>query len=78
VVPGFEAAAGVFREAGIPFWLAVTLTQCAEWLAGQGRAGEGSPLLDEAGVIFARLKATPWLDRVERIAGSQVTSKTGS
>jgi hypothetical protein len=54
------------------------LTQSAEWLAGQGRAVEGRPLLDEAGVIFARLKATPWLDRVERIAGSQVTSKTGS
>ena len=78
VVADFEAAAGVFREAGIPFWLAVTLTQCAEWLAGQGRAGEASPLLDEAGVILARLKATPWLDRVERVARSQVTSKTGS
>jgi class 3 adenylate cyclase/tetratricopeptide (TPR) repeat protein len=60
----FEEAARTFREFGIPFWLAVTELEHAEWLVGQGRAEEAEPLLAEAGEIFERLDARPWLERV--------------
>ncbi|MDQ3876021.1 MAG: AAA family ATPase, partial [Actinomycetota bacterium] len=33
----FAAAASTFREFGMPFWLAVTLVEQAEWLSSQGR-----------------------------------------
>jgi class 3 adenylate cyclase/tetratricopeptide (TPR) repeat protein len=62
---GFVAAAATFREFGMPFWLAVTLTEHGEWLVGEGRASEAEPLLAEARETFARLEAKPWLDRVE-------------
>ncbi len=61
---GFAAAASGFREFGMPFWLAVTLTEHGEWLAGQGRADEAGPLHAEAREIFDRLEATPWLGRL--------------
>ncbi len=54
---GYEVASGVFRELGIPFWLAVTLLEHAE-LTGD------EELLAEAREIFERLQATPWLERV--------------
>jgi len=78
VEPAFEAAAGTFREAGIAFWLAVTLLQHGEWLVGQGRAEEAAPILEEAGGIFERLKAKPWLERLSRVIGPEVSSRTGS
>ena len=68
---GYEAAAGRFRELGIPFWLAVTLLEHGEWLAGQGQASEAEPLLAEASEIFERLAATPWLERARRLASSE-------
>jgi hypothetical protein len=39
----------------------------AEWLTGQGRAGEAQPLLAEARNTFERLEARPWLERLESI-----------
>jgi predicted ATPase/class 3 adenylate cyclase len=74
--PGFKAAAGLFREIGIPFWLAVTLLEHGEWLTGQGRAEDAAPLLNEARAIFDRLAARPWLERVDAsmpaaVAGSE-------
>ena len=65
---GYEAAAGRFRELDLPFWLAVTLLEHGEWLAGQGQANEAEPLLAEAGEIFERLAAAPWLERVTAAA----------
>jgi tetratricopeptide (TPR) repeat protein len=62
---GFGSAAAIFREYGMPFWLAVTLTEQGEWLVSEGRAGEAEPLLGEARETFERLGATPWLTRVE-------------
>jgi predicted ATPase/class 3 adenylate cyclase len=62
---GFVTAASTFREFGMPFWLAVTLTEHGEWLVAEGRASEAEPLLTEAGETFARLAAKPWLERVE-------------
>jgi tetratricopeptide (TPR) repeat protein len=44
----FKGAAAVFREYGIPFWLAVTLLDHGEWLVAIGRADEARRLLDEA------------------------------
>ncbi len=62
---GFAAAASTFREFGLPFWLAVTLLEHGEWLAGQDRAAEAEPLLAEAREIFERLEARPWLERLD-------------
>ena len=39
VASAFKGAVGLFREMGIPFWMAVTMLEYAEWLAGQGRRG---------------------------------------
>jgi tetratricopeptide (TPR) repeat protein len=63
-----KRAVGQFRELGMPFWLAVTLLEYGEWLVGQDRREEAEPLLTEARKIFERLKARPWLERLERVA----------
>jgi class 3 adenylate cyclase/tetratricopeptide (TPR) repeat protein len=55
-----KASAATFREYGIPFWLAVTLLEHGE-LTGDERS------LAEAREIFERLRATPWLERTNRI-----------
>jgi hypothetical protein len=61
---GFKTAAGGFREYGFPFWLAVTQLEHAEALARDGRPVDAEPLLAEAGEIFERLGAAPWLERL--------------
>ncbi|MGB2953785.1 MAG: adenylate/guanylate cyclase domain-containing protein [Gaiellaceae bacterium] len=66
----YEAAARVFRELEIPFWLAVTLLEHSEWLVAEGRAGEGELVLAEAQELFARLEATPWLERSGQTSGT--------
>jgi hypothetical protein len=68
VEQGFKAAAGLFREYGIRFWLAVTLLEYAEWLAGGERDEEAGTLVEEAREIFERLKAEPWLERCDGVA----------
>jgi class 3 adenylate cyclase/tetratricopeptide (TPR) repeat protein len=65
---GFAAAAQRFRELEMPFWLAMTELEHAEFLADQGRAAEAQPLLAEAREIFGRLDAKPWLERVSALA----------
>jgi hypothetical protein len=62
---GFAASAAIFREYGMPFWLAVTLTEQGEWLIAQDRATDAEPFLAEARETFERLGATPWLARLE-------------
>jgi tetratricopeptide (TPR) repeat protein len=62
---GFATAAAIFREYGIPFWLAVTVTEHGEWLIAEDRAPEAAPLLAEARETFERLGANPWLARLE-------------
>jgi class 3 adenylate cyclase/tetratricopeptide (TPR) repeat protein len=66
---GFSAASSIFREFGLVFWLAVTLTEQGEWLASAGRGADAEPLLAEARGIFERLDATPWLDLVANLTG---------
>jgi ATP/maltotriose-dependent transcriptional regulator MalT len=63
VEQGFKTAEQIFREYGIPFWLAVTQLEHAEWLLERGRAEEAESLLAESREIFDRLEATPWLER---------------
>ena len=67
VEAGFKAAAGLLRELGMTFWLAVTLLEHGEWLAAGDRPGEAAPVLEEAGAIFERLGARPWSDRLGRL-----------
>jgi predicted ATPase len=71
VEANFKAAAEQFREIRVPYWLAVTLGEHAEWLTAQGRADEAAPLLAEAGEIFERLEAGPWLERLRSVDGSR-------
>ena len=54
----FDAAAKRFRELGVDFWRAVTLLE-------HGELTRDETLLDEAGEIFERLAASPWLARLE-------------
>jgi hypothetical protein len=56
-----------FRELGMPFWLAVTLFEQGEWLLSEGRSTEVEPLYREAGEIFERLEARPWLERLDAV-----------
>ena len=72
IEPRYKQAAALFREVGTPFWLAVTLLEHGEWLSGEGRAADSTPLLAEAQEIFERLRATPWLERLDRVAGAAV------
>ena len=64
---GFPAAARLLREIEFPFELAVVLLDHAEWLAGEGRVEEAAPLAAEAREIFERLRATPYLERLDRL-----------
>ncbi len=64
---GFSAAAARFREVGIPYWLAATLTEHGEWLISDGRRAEAAAMIAEAREIFESLQARPWLGRLERI-----------
>ena len=60
----FKGAGGLFQELAVPFHLAATRLEHADWLAAQGRAEEAQPLLAEAREIFERLEAKPWLERL--------------
>ena len=76
----YEAAARLFRELEIVFWLAVTLLEHGESLVQQGRLDDSVPLLAEAQESFERLGATPWIARaVEAFhAGRAPAPTTGS
>jgi class 3 adenylate cyclase/tetratricopeptide (TPR) repeat protein len=65
----FRAAATAFQELGLPFRLAVTQLEHAEWLAASGREDEATVLLAEARAAFEQLGAAPWLDRLDTGAG---------
>ena len=49
------------------FWLAVTLLEHGEWIAGTARTADAEPLLAEAHEIFDRLEARPWLERIDAV-----------
>jgi tetratricopeptide (TPR) repeat protein len=60
---GFAAAIATLRKLELPFHLAVVELEYAEWLIAQSRQEDAHPLLAEATETFARLGATPWLER---------------
>jgi tetratricopeptide (TPR) repeat protein len=64
----FKNAAGILREFGLVFWLAVTQLEHGEWLVARGRAEEAEPLLAEAQQTFERLEARPWLERAAQVS----------
>ena len=71
----FRQTTGLFRELAMPFYLAASMLEYAEWLERQGRQGDATPLVSEAREIFERLGAAPWLERAERISvAAQMTA----
>ena len=70
----FKRAAGRFRELSIPFCLAVTQLEYAEWLLCERRPDDAEPPLAEAQEIFERLGAQPWLERLSALSGREVAS----
>ena len=74
----FQTAARELRSIPMPFWLAVTLLEHAEWLIEQGRTEEAVSLLAEARELFEGLMAQPWLERVaaasEPLAGQPASA----
>ena len=64
---GFKRAAGLFREMGANFYLAVTQLEHGEWLIGRRRSDEAAGLISEARATFERLQARPWLERADRL-----------
>ncbi len=70
----FKQATGMFREMATPFWMAVTLLEHAEWLTKQGRKEDAAAPSDEARGIFDALRATPWLERAEKLSISESVS----
>ena len=63
----FDAAAGIFRSAGMQYWLAVVLVERAEWLATRDRNDAATAQLQEASVLVERLGARPLQERLERL-----------
>jgi ATP/maltotriose-dependent transcriptional regulator MalT len=61
----YKRAAGLFRELAVPFYLSVTQLHHAEMLVAEGRAADAEPLLAEAGAVFEKLRARPWLERCD-------------
>ena len=68
--PEFAAAERLFRELELQPLLATTLVEHAESLLAGGHGG-AEPLLTEAGEIFGRLEATPWLERIATAEGAR-------
>jgi hypothetical protein len=73
VAADFATAESILRDLDMPFRLAVTQLEHAEWLATQGQAGEAEPLLAEARETFELLEARPWLERLQRIEAGRNT-----
>ena len=59
----------VIRDLGdlhMPFWKAVVSTELAEWLVEHDRESDAAPLVKEARATFEQLRATPWLERLDK------------
>ena len=58
----------------MPFYLAVVRLEHAELLAASDETDECGPLLADARETFDRLRATPWLERVDALGIGAVTT----
>jgi class 3 adenylate cyclase/tetratricopeptide (TPR) repeat protein len=73
--PAFTEATDGFRAITARYWLAVTLCEHGEWLIAHDRRAEAEPLLAESAVLFAELRAQPWLDRLAALdVGIEIAS----
>jgi len=63
----FDEARRLFAESEMPFYVAVTELEHAEWLIGQARAADAEPLLADSRATFERLGAKPWLERLDSV-----------
>ena len=70
----FSEATALFREIGMPFYLAVVQLEHAELLVSSGRSDECGPLLTEAHETFERLRASPWLERLDALGVGAATA----
>jgi class 3 adenylate cyclase/tetratricopeptide (TPR) repeat protein len=61
----FTAAAAQLRTRDLPFHLAVVQLEHGEWLTARGRPDDAQSLLDDARETFERLRAQPWLERLD-------------
>jgi len=64
-VEELSRAERIFRELNFPFYIAVVQLERAEALLSLDRAEEAETLFADALDTFERLRATPWLERVE-------------
>ena len=67
----FKRAAAQFRELATPFWLAVTLLEYGEWLAGEGRAPRAGRFWTRHGSSSSGSRATPWLERLSQLVAAR-------
>jgi hypothetical protein len=63
---GMRASIAAFRELSMPYWTAVASTELAEWLLAEGRGEDTATLVESARATFEQLRATPWLERLDR------------
>jgi predicted ATPase/class 3 adenylate cyclase len=61
----FTTAAARLRQLELPFHLAVVQLEHAEWLTRQSRKSDAESFFAEARETFDRLRADPWLQRLE-------------
>jgi len=73
IAADFEVAESIFRTLNMPFRLAVTRLEHADWLAGRQESAEAAPLLADARDTFQRLQALPWLERLDRLGPARDT-----
>jgi hypothetical protein len=52
-----------------PFWAAVTRLEYARALVAQDRDSEAEGLVRQARAAFAELRAAPWLQQADALAG---------
>jgi len=63
----FATAGRLLRELDLVFDLAVVQLEHGEWLVAQGRFQDAEPLLGQAREAFDRLRAAPWLARLDSV-----------
>jgi tetratricopeptide (TPR) repeat protein len=65
----FRGAAALMRELATPFPMAVTMLEHAEALVAAGEPAAAEPLVAEAKAVFEELRAAPWIERANGVAG---------
>jgi hypothetical protein len=63
-----QAAIDTFQQRQLPFWLAVTRLELAEWMVQRGKSADAEEMLTEARATFVDLAASPWIERAAAAA----------